>query len=75
MKFRERLAHAWDAFRSSDHSYRHDYGISYGARPDRTRLSLGNERSIIASLYNRIAIDVSAITIQHVRLDQSHIHI
>lgn len=71
MKLRERLAHAWDAFRSSDHSYRHDYGISYGARPDRSRLSLGNERSIIASLYNRIAIDVSAITIQHVRLDEN----
>lgn len=71
MKFTERLAHAWDAFRGSDRSYRHDYGMSYGRRPDRVRMTLGNERSIIASLYNRIAIDVSAITIQHVRLDEN----
>jgi hypothetical protein len=40
-------------------------------RPDRVRLTIGNERSIIASIYNRISIDVAAIAIRHVRLDQN----
>lgn len=71
MKFTERLAHAWDVFKNGDRPYRHDYGISYGIRPDRVRMTLGNERSIIASLYNRIAIDVASIGIQHVRLDEN----
>ena len=46
-------------------------GPSYGYRPDRPLFSRGNERSIITSVYNRIALDVSSMTVQHVRLDSS----
>lgn len=72
--FGSRVKNAWNAFWSRDQTsnkvYR-DYGIGYSRRPDRTRLSLGNERSIVAALYNRIAIDVSSIAFQHVRVDQN----
>lgn len=71
MKLTERLKHAWDAFIDRDTSFRYNYGPSYSIRPDRARMSLGNERSIIASIYNRIATDVAAIGIQHVRLDEN----
>lgn len=47
----------------------YDTGPSYSYRPDRVRFSRGNERSIITSVYNRIALDASAINIRHVILD------
>lgn len=70
--FGSRLKHAWNAFFNRDPTglYR-SVGTGYGYRPDRPRFSLGNERSIVTSVYNRIALDASAITIQHVRLDDS----
>lgn len=67
--FGSRIKNAWDAFRSRDQTPSKDLGIGYGSRPDRVRLSLGNERSIIAALYNRIAIDVSQVDIRHVRVN------
>lgn len=67
-----RLKHAWNAFFNRDPtSYYRDIGISYGNRPDRARLTRGNERSIITSVYNRIAMDAASINIQHVRLDDN----
>ena len=70
--FRSRIQHAWNAFnRRAPTSYQKDYGMSYGTRPDRTRLKFGNERSIVSSIYNRIGIDVAAVSIQHVRIDQN----
>lgn len=69
--FRGRLQHAWNAFTSWSSQYIYDWGSSSMRRPDRLRLTYGNEKSIISSVYNRIAIDVSAISIQHVRLDQN----
>lgn len=71
--FRSRLKHAWNAFTNKDPtpvSY-YDTSISYGYRPDRTRFTRGNDRTIVTSVYNRIAMDVSAININHVRLDDS----
>lgn len=70
--FRNRLQHAWNVFlgRETRYSYR-ERGQGSNYRPDRTRFMIGNERSIIASLYNRIAIDAAAIPIQHVRLDKN----
>lgn len=67
-----RLKHAWNTFMNRD-SYvsRMSIGPSYGYRPDRPLFSRGNERSIITSVYNRIALDVSSMTVQHVRLDSS----
>lgn len=70
--FSSRLKHAWNAFFNRDPTddYR-DIGVSYSYRPDRVRFSRGNERSIVTSVYNRIALDAAAITIQHVRLDEN----
>lgn len=67
-----RFKHAWNAFRNnSSQSYYRDVGIGYSYRPDRPRLTRGNERSIVTSVYNRIALDVAQIKIQHVRLDEN----
>lgn len=67
-----RLRHAWNAFFSRDPTYSYrDYGSSYSIRPDRPRFTRGNERSIVTSIYNRIALDVAAVSIQHVRLDEN----
>ncbi len=71
--FGSRLKHAWNAFMNRDPpSYIYqDLGMSYSYRPDRLRLTGGNERSIVASVYNRIAMDCAAINIEHVRLDDN----
>lgn len=65
---RERLAHAWNAF-NREPAYNRE--PSYFARPDRHRLRFMNERSIIAALYNRIAIDCASIDIRHVKVDNN----
>lgn len=66
-----RVKRAWNAFLNRDPTqYYRGYGGSYSYRPDRPRLSRGNERSIVTSVYNRIALDVAAINIQHVYLDE-----
>ena len=67
----DRLRHGWNAFMNRDPTYEQDLGPSYYYRPDRPRFTRGNERSIVTSVYNRIALDASAITIQHVRLDEN----
>ncbi|MCM1524015.1 MAG: phage portal protein [Ruminococcus sp.] len=67
-----RLRHAWNAFTARDpteHSFYYGSGNYY--RPDRARFTRGNERTVVTSVYNRIALDVAAITIQHVRLDDN----
>ena len=72
MSLTDRLQHAWNAFMNRDPTYNYqDLGNSYSIRPDRPRFTRGNERSIVTSVYNRIALDVSAISIQHVRLDDN----
>lgn len=48
-----------------------DYGRSSSHRPDRTRLNISNERSIIGAIYTRIGIDCTAVPIFHVRLDEN----
>ena len=72
MGFIDRLQHGWNAFMNKDPTYGlRDYGSSYSYRPDRPRFTRGNERSIVTSVYNRIALDVSAINIIHCRLDEN----
>lgn len=67
-----RIKRGWNAFRNRDPTRDYyDYGSSYYYRPDRPIFTRGNERSIATSVYNRIALDVSAIAIQHVRLDDN----
>ena len=71
--FSDRLKHAWNAFTNQEDRIRSygDYGASYGLRPDRVRLNVSNERSIISSIYTRIGIDVSSVDLKHVRLDEN----
>lgn len=69
---RSRLKHAWNAFNNRDPTTNfRPSGEAYYYRPDRPRFTRGNERSIVTSVYNRIALDASAISIQHVRLDDN----
>ena len=71
MSFGSRLKHAWNAFTGTDYTTYQDVGPGYSSRPDRIRLTRGNERSIITSVYNRIALDVAALNVQHIRLDEN----
>ena len=68
-----RFKRAWNAFvNNRDPTFRsQDIGASYYRRPDRVRLTIGNERSIITSVFNKIAIDVASVDIKHVRLDEN----
>lgn len=67
----DRLQHAWNAFFNKDPTLDfRDYGAAYSYRPDRVRFSRGNERSIVTSVYNRIAMDAAAIDIKHVKQDE-----
>lgn len=68
-----RLKHAWNAFFNKDPTgfLRRDMGTGYAYRPDRPRFTRGNEKSIVTSVYNRIALDAAAITIQHIKLDSN----
>lgn len=68
------LKNAWNAFLNKDptkSNFTNDLGISYGSRPDRFRYSRGNEKTIVTAIYNRMALDASAIDIMHVRLDEN----
>ena len=71
--FISRLKSGWNAFRNRDPTglYTQNIGPSYSYRQDRPRFSGRNERSIIVSVYNRIAMDAAAITMQHVQLDKN----
>ena len=71
--FLNRIKNAWNAFvnnRDPTSKWK-DIGSSYYYRPDRQRFTGGNERTIVTSVYNRIAMDVAAIDIKHVRLDEN----
>lgn len=72
MSIGSRLQHAWNAFFNRDPTgYDKSPGMSFSYRPDRPRLTRGNEKTIVNSIYNRIALDVSAVDIRHVRLDDN----
>lgn len=84
LTFGSRLKHAWDVFRSGsakaaspfqnsnwDGYHTYNVGIGSTARQDRVRLAPSTEKSIIASLYNKIAVDVAAVPIKHIKTDQN----
>lgn len=72
MGITDRLQHAWNAFLDNDRRRPYQYmGYSSYNKPDRVRFTRGNERSIVTSVYNRLALDVAAIGIKHVRLDEN----
>ena len=72
MGIRDRLQHAWNAFVYNDNNYvdPQNLGGLSTFKPDRVHFSRGVERSIVTSVYNRLALDVSSIAIKHVRLDE-----
>lgn len=71
--FGEWLQHGWNVFRNKDPSPKTDYytSISSSYRLDRTRLTGGNERTIVASIYNRLALDASSVNMMHAKVDQN----
>lgn len=69
--FFERLQHSWNAFRGRDRPSNYYAGPASYRRPDQIHLRVGNERSIITAIYNRIAMDVAAMIIEHVKVDQN----
>lgn len=74
MGLTDRVKRAWNAFQAEEQA-RPDFtvheGMTYTSRPDRPMLHLGNEKSVIGAIYNRIALDVASVDIKHVRLDQN----
>lgn len=72
LSFGERLRHSWNAFFNPIQNFKYDYGRSSYANPSRARLTMGNEKSIVGAVYNRIAIDVSSLDIKHVILDDTN---
>lgn len=72
MALMDRLKHAWNIFKNKDPTQVNwNIGPSYGYRPDRMRYTRGNERSIVTAVYNRIAMDVAAVNLKHIRLDEN----
>jgi len=77
-KFGARLKHAWNAFTDSDSARNRPIdlvgggGSYFGGRPDRLRPRFSNERSIISSIYTRIGIDVAAVPLRHIRMDDQN---
>ena len=76
--FRDRLQHAWDAFKGRDPteftSYP-SYAYSSTFRPDRTQFSRANIRTLLPSIFNRLAVDAAQIPVKHVRLDEDNNYI
>jgi len=75
MAFLSRLKHAWNVFKDKGNQTEDDFSgggsISYGARPpDRNRVRFSTERTMLASILNRISLDVAAVDIRHVRTDR-----
>lgn len=70
MGFMQRLAHAWNVFRNGSPNKYVDYGPGYTMLPSRQRMYWTSEMSMVASIYNRIAVDVAGIGLQHVRKDE-----
>ena len=72
MGFMNRLKHGWNAFMNKDPTpYQTGLGAASYDNPSRPRLTMGNERSIITTIYNRISTDVASVDIEHVILDDS----
>lgn len=78
MGFRDRIAHAWNAFVENEANegdyqlrYADTYGASYGLRPDRPRVRISGEGSIISAIYTRLGVDVASVFIRHIRRDEN----
>lgn len=72
-EIQKRFKNAWNAFLGRDptRNYSPTFGYGTGVRPDRPRFSISNERSLVNNIYNRIALDVAAVNIEHVKVDEN----
>lgn len=70
--FGERLRHSWNAFINPIQNFQYDYGRATYINPNKVRMTMGNEKSIVTAVYNRIALDVAALDIKHVKLDDTN---
>jgi len=72
-RLRDRITHAWNAFQFQDDNQNMlpgtDVGVSYTHNPTRVKFRYGNEKTIITSIYTRMSIDVAAVPIKHIRVD------
>ena len=72
MGFRDRvlsaISHGWDAFNNTREIF--DSGPGYSSRPDRPRIRSGSDKTIVSSIYTRLAVDASSVAFRHVRLDE-----
>lgn len=65
-----RLKHAWNAFMNRDPTPNYRYSVGYSHRPDRPRMTRGNEKSLVTSVFNRIALDCASMNIYHCQMDK-----
>ena len=72
LSFGERLRHSWNAFINPTQNFRYDYGRANYDNPSRVCMTMGNEKSIVGAIYNRIALDVASLDIKHVILDDTN---
>ena len=72
MTLGDRLKHGWNAFINPAQSFKYDYGRASYIDQSRPKLAMGNEKSIVAAVYNRIAVDVSQLDIRHVLMDNNN---
>lgn len=70
----QRIRSGWNAFIGRDPTVSYNFAQEFGGtgtRPDRMRYTGGNQRSIVASVYNRISVDVASIHMEHAKLDEN----
>lgn len=70
---KSRFHNAWNAFLGRDPTsdYNYSYGYGSGTRPDRNRLSVANEKSLVNVIYNRLAVDAAMVNIENVKVDEN----
>lgn len=68
MRITDRIKHAWNAFTESDKYLERDFGMS-SSRPSHKSFSTYTVSSLVSSVYNKIAIDVSMIKLRHVKVN------
>ena len=67
----DRIKSGWNAFMNKDPTPEYGYGMANSVNPDRVVLTGGNERSILTTIITRLSLDVSAISIKHIRVDET----
>lgn len=69
-----RIKDAWNAFRANEETisdYSYTGGAISGMTPYRSSFRFFNEKTIVTSIYTRIAIDTASVPIRHIKLDEN----